>query len=78
MSSLPKPCCAPEQYLERERRAGHKSGHLSGEIFAIAGASPLHERSGKPGEGLSDQTTLLDFSLGRRRGEDGMLRNARA
>ena len=42
MSSLPEPYYTPEQYLERERRADHKSEYLSGEIFAMAGASPRH------------------------------------
>jgi Uma2 family endonuclease len=42
MSSLPKPRFTPEQYLERERQADHKSEYLSGEIFAMAGASEAH------------------------------------
>jgi Uma2 family endonuclease len=42
MSSLPKPRFTPEQYLERERRADDKSEYLSGEIFAMAGATEAH------------------------------------
>lgn len=32
----------PEEYLERERAAGHKSEYYRGEIFAMAGASLAH------------------------------------
>ena len=39
MSSLPMPRYTPEQYLEMERQAEYKSEYLSGEIFAMAGAS---------------------------------------
>ena len=42
MSSLPISCYTPEQYLEMERQADYKSEYLSGEIFAMAGASESH------------------------------------
>lgn len=42
MASLPKQRLTPEQYLEIERRADHKSEYLSGEIFALAGVSEAH------------------------------------
>ncbi|HXR76984.1 MAG TPA: Uma2 family endonuclease [Bryobacteraceae bacterium] len=32
----------PEEYLEHERKAEYKSEYLRGEVFAMAGASPLH------------------------------------
>ena len=42
MSSLPKPFYTPEHYLELEYAADYKSEYLSGQIFAMAGASPRH------------------------------------
>jgi Uma2 family endonuclease len=36
----------PEQYLELERKAEHKSEFLHGEIFAMAGASRAHQLVG--------------------------------
>jgi Uma2 family endonuclease len=42
MSALPKPRFTPEQYLEMERRADYRSEYLSGEIFAMAGATEAH------------------------------------
>jgi Uma2 family endonuclease len=42
MSALSKPRFTPQQYLERERFANFKSEFLSGEIFAMAGASEAH------------------------------------
>lgn len=42
MSSLPKPRYTPEQYLEMERAADHRSEYVNGEILAMAGASREH------------------------------------
>ena len=42
MASLPKQRLTPEQYLEIERRADHKSEYHSGEMFALAGVSEPH------------------------------------
>ena len=42
MSSLPQLRYTPEEYLELERKADFKSEYLSGEIFAMAGASEAH------------------------------------
>lgn len=42
MSSLPKARFTPEQYLERERKAEHKSEYWNGEIVAMAGGSKQH------------------------------------
>lgn len=39
MSSLPKPCYTPQQYLEMERDALCKSEYLSGQVYEMAGAS---------------------------------------
>jgi Uma2 family endonuclease len=38
----PKPLITPEEYLERERKAEFKSEYYRGEVFAMAGASPVH------------------------------------
>jgi Uma2 family endonuclease len=35
---------SPEEYLDRERVSGHKSEYFQGEIFAMAGGSPAHNR----------------------------------
>lgn len=37
-----KPWLSPEEYLERERHAEHRSEYFAGEIFAMAGASERH------------------------------------
>ncbi|MEO7714722.1 MAG: Uma2 family endonuclease [Capsulimonas sp.] len=42
MASLPKTYYTPEQYLELERTADHKSEYYAGQIFAMAGASEEH------------------------------------
>ncbi|MCW3062382.1 MAG: hypothetical protein JWQ02_4203, partial [Capsulimonas sp.] len=42
MASLPAVYYTPEQYLELERSADHKSEYYSGQIFAMAGASEEH------------------------------------
>jgi Uma2 family endonuclease len=39
-----KPYYTPENYLELERKAAHKSEYFKGEIFAMAGASRNHNR----------------------------------
>ncbi|MBS1856909.1 MAG: Uma2 family endonuclease [Acidobacteria bacterium] len=44
MSSQPKTLLTPEQYLELERKAAHKSEYFQGERFAMAGASVAHNR----------------------------------
>ena len=42
MASLAKPRFTPQQYLDLERQADYKSEFVSGEIFAMAGASFRH------------------------------------
>lgn len=42
MSAQAQFFCTPDEYLERERAAFHKSEYYAGEIFAMAGASPSH------------------------------------
>jgi Uma2 family endonuclease len=42
MSTLPKRKYTPEEYLEIDRKAEHKSQYLDGEIFAKVGASEWH------------------------------------
>jgi Uma2 family endonuclease len=44
MSSLPHPLITPEEYLEAERRAEYRSEYLDGQVYAMAGASPVHVR----------------------------------
>ena len=39
---MPVPRFTPEQYLQMERQADYRSEYLSGEIFAMAGASEAH------------------------------------
>ncbi len=42
MSAVTKPYLTPQQYLARERQAETKSEYLSGEMFAMSGASREH------------------------------------
>ena len=42
MSTQIRPFITPEEYLEMERKAGHKSEYYNGEIFAKSGASRKH------------------------------------
>lgn len=44
MSSQTIPYLTPEQYLEIERQADHRSEYIDGGMFAMAGASPDHSR----------------------------------
>ncbi len=44
MASVSKSYLAPERYLEIERQAERKSEYFRGEMFAMAGASPKHNR----------------------------------
>jgi Uma2 family endonuclease len=42
MTSQPRPRLTPEQYLAADRAAAQKSEFLSGEVFAMSGASERH------------------------------------
>ena len=43
MASLPaQTLFTPEEYIAQERKALHKSEYLSGQIFAMSGASRAH------------------------------------
>ena len=42
MSALPQQRHTPEQYLEMDRKAEHRSEYVSGEILATAGGSEKH------------------------------------
>jgi Uma2 family endonuclease len=42
MSSQPTTFLTPEQYLDLDRSADHKSEYFAGEMFAMAGATPTH------------------------------------
>ena len=44
MSAVPKNLLTPEQYLDRESAAEFKSEYFAGEMFAMAGGSPRHNR----------------------------------
>jgi len=46
VSTFPKPFLTPEQYLEIERKAEYKSEYYNGEMFAMAGASRVHNLLG--------------------------------
>lgn len=42
MSTQPKTCLTPEEYLAVERRNEYKSEYVDGEVFAMTGASRRH------------------------------------
>ena len=44
MASLPQVRYTPEQYLELDRKADHRSEYVNGEVLAMAGASRVHNR----------------------------------
>ena len=44
MASLPDPYLSPQEYLAVERKASFKSEYLDGGCYAMAGASPRHNR----------------------------------
>ena len=44
MSTLSNPLLSPEEYLEIERKADHKSEYFRGEMFAMSGGSRRHDR----------------------------------
>ena len=44
MSSLPNPFIMPGEYLEAERKAEGRSEYLDGQVYAMSGASPEHNR----------------------------------
>lgn len=78
MAAERTPFYTPEQYLELERDAETKSEYLSGQIFAMAGASPRHNAiafniaaglggqfRGRPcrGYGSDQRVTVLETGL---------------
>lgn len=42
MSAVAQPCYTPEEYLALERRAESKSEYVNGRIYAMSGASRVH------------------------------------
>jgi Uma2 family endonuclease len=42
MAAVPQPTFTPTEYLELERRAEAKSEYVDGQVYAMAGASPVH------------------------------------
>lgn len=44
VSALPKRFFTPEEYLELEVKAEYKSQYVAGEIFAMSGVQPPHDR----------------------------------
>ncbi len=44
MSALPKRFFTPDEYLELEYKAEYKSQYFAGEIFAMAGVQPAHDK----------------------------------
>lgn len=63
MSTLASPFLSPEEYLEIERKADHKSEYFHGEMFAMSGASRAHDRI------AVRLTSLVDQHLRGKRGE---------
>lgn len=57
MSTLPKSCLTPEEYLEIERAAETRSEYFQGEMFAMSGATLVHNRL------VWRLSTLLDRAL---------------
>ena len=47
MATIAAPYITPEEYLERERQAETKSEYLRGEVFAMAGGSPIRARANR-------------------------------
>jgi Uma2 family endonuclease len=77
VSTLPKHFLTPEEYLEIERKAKHKSEYHNGEMFAMSGASRRHSRVGfqlnvligehlrnRPCEGYTSDMRVLVESTG--------------
>jgi Uma2 family endonuclease len=44
MATQPKTFLTPQQYLDAERKADHKSEYFNGEVFAMAGAQRAHNQ----------------------------------
>jgi Uma2 family endonuclease len=42
VSTVPKHCVTPEEYLEQERKAEWRSEYFNGEVFRMSGASRYH------------------------------------
>lgn len=61
MSAQTQHYFTPEQYLEMERKATYKSEYYKGEIFAMAGAKPRHNRI------VGNLTILIGTHLWRKR-----------
>lgn len=57
MSTVPQPRLSPQEYLVRERTATFRSEYFRGDVFAMAGASPDHNRL------VRNVLTLLDAQL---------------
>ena len=77
MSTLPEHFLTPQEYLEIERKAEHKSEYYNGEMFAMSGASRRHSRVGfqlnvligehlrnRPCEGYTSDMRVLVESTG--------------
>src|SRR6266550_6315344 len=55
MSTQPKTFLSPQEYLEIERKAEHKSEYYAGEMFAMAGAGSSHNLIAVHAAALLDQ-----------------------